>query len=68
MITAAKESKIKNVAEAFKSDKVDMITATSGPGIVRLSMKSGKILYLCVILLSLRDFLFLLLKIQEVRG
>lgn len=42
LVTAAKESKIANVSKAFKSKKVDLITATGGPGIVRLSMKSGK--------------------------
>ncbi len=42
LVTAAKESKIENVSKAFKSKKVDLITATGGPGIVRLSMKSGK--------------------------
>ena len=42
LVTAAKQSKVENVSVAFKSDKVDMITATGGPGIVRLSMKSGK--------------------------
>ena len=42
LITAAIQSKVENVSVAFKSDKVDMITATGGPGIVRLSMKSGK--------------------------
>ncbi|TET49553.1 MAG: aldehyde dehydrogenase family protein [Actinomycetota bacterium] len=42
LVTAARQSKVENVSVAFKSDKVDMITATGGPGIVRLSMKSGK--------------------------
>ena len=42
LITGATESKVENVSSAFKSDDVDMITATGGPGIVRLSMKSGK--------------------------
>jgi propionaldehyde dehydrogenase len=42
LVTAANQSKVENVSVAFKSDKVDMITATGGPGIVRLSMKSGK--------------------------
>ena len=42
LVTAASQSKVENVSVAFKSDKVDMITATGGPGIVRLSMKSGK--------------------------
>jgi len=42
LITAAADSRVENVSTAFKSDKVDMITATGGPGIVRLSMKSGK--------------------------
>ncbi len=42
LIAAAKQSKIENVSKAFKSKKVDMIAATGGPGIVRLSMKSGK--------------------------
>jgi propionaldehyde dehydrogenase len=42
LITAAADSKVENVSTAFKSDKVDMIAATGGPGIVRLSMKSGK--------------------------
>ena len=42
LITAAADSKVENVSTAFKSEKVDMIAATGGPGIVRLSMKSGK--------------------------
>ncbi len=42
LVTGAAKSKVENVSAAFKSDKVDMITATGGPGIVRLSMKSGK--------------------------
>ncbi len=42
LITGAKQSKIENVSKAFKNKEVDMITATGGPGIVRLSMKSGK--------------------------
>jgi len=42
LITGAASSKVENVSAAFKSDNVDMITATGGPGIVRLSMKSGK--------------------------
>lgn len=42
LITAAKESKKENVSEVFKSDKIKMITATGGPDIVRLAMRSGK--------------------------
>ncbi len=42
LVTAAAESRVENVSSAFKSEKVDMIAATGGPGIVRLSMKSGK--------------------------
>lgn len=42
LVTAAANSKVENVSAAFKSDKVNMIAATGGPGIVRLSMKSGK--------------------------
>lgn len=42
LVTGAAISKVENVSAAFKSDNVDMITATGGPGIVRLSMKSGK--------------------------
>jgi propionaldehyde dehydrogenase len=42
LVTGAASSKVENVSAAFKSDNVDMITATGGPGIVRLSMKSGK--------------------------
>lgn len=42
IVTAASQSKVENVSVVFKSDRVDMITVTGGPGIVRLSMKSGK--------------------------
>ena len=42
VITAARESKIENVSSVFKSDDIDIISAVGGPGIVRLSMKSGK--------------------------
>ncbi|MBC7333729.1 MAG: aldehyde dehydrogenase [Actinobacteria bacterium] len=42
LVTAARESKIENVQKAFKNDDVSMIVATGGPGIVRLSLKSGK--------------------------
>ena len=42
LVTAAADSKVENVSSVFKSEKVDMIAATGGPGIVRLSMKSGK--------------------------
>jgi len=42
LVTAARQSKIENVQKVFKSDDVNMIVATGGPGIVRLSLKSGK--------------------------
>lgn len=42
LVTAARESKIENVQKVFKNDDVNMIVATGGPGIVRLSLKSGK--------------------------
>ncbi len=42
LITATREAKIKNVSNVFKSPDVDMICATGGPGIVELSLKSGK--------------------------
>jgi propionaldehyde dehydrogenase len=42
LITAAKDSKIENAATIFKSNDVDLIVVTGGPGIVRLAMKSGK--------------------------
>jgi propionaldehyde dehydrogenase len=42
LITAARKSKIENVSKIFKSSDISMICTTGGPGIVRLSMKSGK--------------------------
>lgn len=42
LITAATVSKIENTATIFKSNDVNLITVTGGPGIVRLAMKSGK--------------------------
>lgn len=42
LITAARQSKIENAAAVFKSNDVDLIVVTGGPGIVRLAMKSGK--------------------------
>jgi len=42
LVTAARKSKIENVSKIFKNDDINMIVATGGPAIVRLSMKSGK--------------------------
>jgi propionaldehyde dehydrogenase len=42
LITAAKQSKIENTSVVFKSPDIDLLVVTGGPGIVRLSMKSGK--------------------------
>lgn len=42
LITAARQSKIENTAAIFKSNDVDLLVVTGGPGIVRLAMKSGK--------------------------
>jgi propionaldehyde dehydrogenase len=42
LITATAVSKIENAAAVFKSQDIDLVVVTGGPGIVRLAMKSGK--------------------------